>query len=129
MILERLEQVTVILATTRVLLGMDFKKIDIVIFAGPFNDMASLLQGGGRGGRRRPDGLRGLVQVYQLYTSSDYGANAKLTPAMRDLCKSASSCCTTKVLEDHFAVQTPQSTDRRRDWCCNYCDGQRVDEL
>ena len=48
--MARMDEVTVFLATTRVLLGMDFKNIDLVLFASPFNDVASLLQGGGGDG-------------------------------------------------------------------------------
>ena len=122
--MARIEQITVCLATTRVLLGMDFKNIDIVIFVSPFNDVAALLQGGGRGGRRRLDGKRGLVQVYQLYNSSDYGANMKMTSTMAQLCKSAETSCTTKQLAAHFAVPTVTVVGDlvREEWCCHFCD-------
>ena len=122
--MARIDEVTVCLATTRVLLGMDFKEIDIVIFASPFNDVAALLQGGGRGGRRRLDSKRGQVQVYQLYNSSDYGANMNLTSAMAQLCKSADTSCTTKQLREHFAVPIGTNVEdlEKTWWCCHFCD-------
>ena len=124
--MARMDEVTVFLATTRVLLGMDFKNIDLVLFASPFNDVASLLQGGGRGGRRRMDGMRGLVQVYQLYNSSDYGANTKVSEMMASLCKSADTSCTTKQLEEFFAVPSPtmSNSNENNQWCCHFCDGK-----
>ena len=125
--MERIDEVTVFLATTRILLGVDFKAVDIVIFTSPFNDLAALLQGGGRGGRRRPDGMRSRVQVYQLWNNSDIAANSKVSPMMAQVCRSADNCCTTQQLSKHFAISKVSSVDhldRNRDWCCHYCDTQ-----
>ena len=123
-ICERLQEVTIILATTRVLLGMDFHGVDIIIFASPFNEVGALLQGGGRGGRRRPDGRRGLVQVYQLFNTSDIGANTKVTNMMVQLCRDAESNCTTSKLRAYYSVPSLTNTgdQAKGSWCCHNCD-------
>ena len=62
-IVERLNSYNIILATTRLLLGVNISNISIVIFVQPYGEVEALVQGAGRGGRKRSDGLRGKVQV------------------------------------------------------------------
>ena len=106
------------------LLGIDFKAVDVVIFTSPFEDVAALLQGGGRGGRRRADGMRSRVQVYQLFNNSDISSNSKVSPKMTEICRSADTSCTTQQLSKHFAISKVSTLDHldRSEWCCNYCD-------
>ena len=65
-VVERLNQYEIILATTRLLLGVNISDISLVIFVQPFGEVEALVQGGGRGGRKRTDGMRNNVQVWSL---------------------------------------------------------------
>jgi len=62
-IVARLNEYNIIMATTRLLLGINISDVSMVIFAQPFAELEALVQGAGRGGRKRSDGLRSQVQV------------------------------------------------------------------
>ena len=62
---RRKDEYFIYYASNRMLMGVDKKDIDIVIFTQPFNKPATTLQGGGRGGRRlkeKQDGLNDQVE-------------------------------------------------------------------
>ena len=65
-IVARLNEYNIILATTRLLLGVNISNVSLVIFAQPFDQVEAVVQGGGRGGRKRSDGLRSTVQVSSI---------------------------------------------------------------
>ena len=126
-IFDRMDEFSVFLATTRMLLGLNLRQIDIVIFLQPYNEVAPLLQGGGRGGRKQLSGLRSSVQVYQLWNGEDLTTRNKLMSAeMRVLCRTGATACTRDILHRRYSisgadlVQIPEA--ERRDKCCHYHD-------
>ena len=48
---ERASDISLYLSSNKMLLGIDLAKIDVVIFLRPYNQVAALVQGGGRGGQ------------------------------------------------------------------------------
>ena len=126
-IMERMNEYDIIYATTRLLLGYDLDKIDFVILLTPFGEVSSVLQGGGRGGRRKVSGLRSTVQIYQLWNGSDLTKmNKTMTETMRSLCRTASTSCTRKLLRKHFHIGKGEPEEQVVNplWmgCCTYCD-------
>jgi hypothetical protein len=106
MLQARRDDITLYLASNKLLLGTDLKKIDIVIFTAPFDQLAALVQGAGRMSRRTGSGLRGAGQVYQLWNGSDLtSANQKMTAEMRQLCTEGTTVCTKALLEEHFRLE------------------------
>ena len=105
MLERRRDEITLYLASNRMLLGMDVKKVGLAIFAQPFDMPAALLQGGGRLSRRTCFGYRTSGQVYQLWNSSDLTlANKEMSEDMRRLCRDSSFSCTKEVLGKIFEV-------------------------
>ena len=125
-IMERIDEYDVIYATTRMLLGHDLDRIDIVIFLTPFGEVSSVLQGGGRGGRRKLNGFRSSVQIYQLFNGSDLTIkNKTMTDTMRTMCRTASTSCTRKLLREHFHLGGGEPGEQMVEQglgCCSYCD-------
>ena len=104
-------------------LGIDLDKVDVVIFLRPYNQPAALIQGGGRGGRKRGNGKRSTVQVYQFFNSQDLTASNKLmSPVMRELC--LSSKCTRQMLRSIFVGNSEgqEETTVDEEHCCHNCD-------
>ena len=98
---ERADEIFLYLSSNKMLLGIDLKKDDIVIFLRPYNQPAALIQGGGRGGRKLTSGKRRSVQVYQLYNSQDFtGQNKLMNSNMKRICQSQE--CTRGLLKDYF---------------------------
>ena len=98
---SRSSEISLYLSSNKMLLGIDLEEIDVVIFLRPYNQIAALVQGGGRGGRRLVNGNRRRVQVYQLYNSQDFSSQNKMMSAdMRRICQSQD--CTRKLLMDFF---------------------------
>ena len=84
---RRAADISLYLSSNKMLLGIDLERIDVVIFLRPYNQIAALVQGGGRGGRRTESGQRRCVQVYQLFNSQDLGSNIQgMSPKMKELC-------------------------------------------
>ena len=105
------------------LMGDDLPNIDIVIFLRPFNHLAALIQGAGRGGRKRGDGLRSSVQVYQFYNTQDFTCNNReMSADMRRICESKH--CTRALLEDYFAGESKSKQRNVKDQysCCHNYD-------
>lgn len=124
---ERASEISLYLSSNKMLLGIDLDKIDVVIFIRPYNQLAALVQGGGRGGRRNANGKRSTVQVYQLFNSQDLTSRNKLmSPAMRNICFSTE--CTRKQLVEYFVGNSEPhlevDLDGRR--CCHSCDMKLV---
>ena len=105
------------------LLGIDLPKIDFVIFLRPFDQLAALVQGGGRGGRRMISGKRSRVQVYQFYNSQDFSPqNKAMSSDMKRICLSKD--CTRTLLKEYFATMTEcrEKSDQDPRHCCHSCD-------
>ena len=131
MLSERRDEITLFLASNKMLLGQDPKKIDIVIFTRPFNQPAACIQGGGRGARRDGSGYRGAVQVYQLYNSSDLTKkNKEMSESMRRLCTESTTSCTKVLLREVFAgdsskvgvLRSTEELELEHLHCCNFHD-------
>ena len=126
-IIERASEISLYLSTNKMLLGIDLPKIDIVIFLRPFNQLAALVQGGGRGGRRMENGMRRRVQVYQFFNSQDFTSQNKLMSSdMKRIC--LSSECTRLLLKDFFVGDSETRDDPTQDpsICCHNCDLQKL---
>ena len=123
---ERSSEISLYLSSNKMLLGIDLPRIDIVIFLRPFNQLAALIQGGGRGGRRMGNGLRRTVQVYQLFNSQDFTSqNRGMSADMKRICLSAE--CTRSLLKEYFATPTEETETPNQDpnGCCHNCDLSR----
>jgi superfamily II DNA helicase RecQ len=123
-IVSRMKEITIFLATTRMLLGLDLAEMDMVIFAQPFDDVAALLQGGGRGGRKRVGGTRSTVQLYQLHNGEDLTKrNKKMTIEMRSLCRAGETACPRDTLRRRYAMgQVVEELGERGETCCHHHD-------
>ena len=49
---ERSSEISLFLSSNKMLLGIDIPDIDVIIFVRPYDQVAALVQGGGRGGRK-----------------------------------------------------------------------------
>ena len=124
---ERASDISLYVSSNKMLLGIDLAKIDFVIFLRPYNQVAALVQGGGRGGRRMENGMRRRVQVYQFYNSQDFTTQNKLmSPDMKRICQSGD--CTRFLMEDFFAGDSESQEKQCQDpnQCCHSCDLKKV---
>ena len=132
--MNRREDILTYLSTNKMLLGLDLKSIDIVIFVQPYNMVAAPVQGGGRGGRKKgTNGFRDSVQVYQLWNQEDLSQNNNLmSNEMRTLCRTGVSSCTREFLTDNFNLG---DRDIRKVvlsdpmGCCHSCDLRQQQSL
>ena len=121
---ERSSEISLYLSSNKMLLGIDLAKIDVVIFLRPYNQVAALVQGGGRGGRRMENGKRRRVQVYQFFNSQDFTSQNKLmSPDMKRICLSQE--CTRVLLKDYFVGNSEEMEEdgtKEENHCCHNCD-------
>ena len=100
------------------LMGIDLHEIDVVIFLTSFNQLSTLIQGAGRGGRRLGNGKRRRVQVYQLYNMQDFN-DKRMSIKMKELCLSTD--CSRRLLKDYFVGEN-QDANVSDGNCCHSCD-------
>ena len=121
---ERSADISLYLSSNKMLLGIDLAKIDVIIFLRPYNQLAALVQGGGRGGRRMENGKRRKVQVYQFFNSQDFTTQNKLmSPEMKRICQSEE--CTRMLLKDFFVGNSEEHEEEMVvdvNHCCHSCD-------
>ena len=120
---ERSGEISLYLSSNKMLLGIDLDKIDVIIFLRPYNQLAALVQGGGRGGRRMENGKRRKVLVYQFYNSQDFTSQNKLMSLdMKRVCQSQK--CTRVLLKEYFVGNSEEQKEEVEDktHCCNNCD-------
>ena len=120
---ERASEISLYLSSNKMLLGIDLDQIDLVIFLRPYNQPAALIQGGGRGGRKKAGGKRTTVQVYQFFNSQDLTTkNKMMSSAMKNIC--LSNECTRSLLKSHFVGNSEEHEDPavQREHCCHCCD-------
>ena len=132
MLSERSDDITLFLASNKMLMGRDPKKIDSVIFTGPYNQPAAIIQGAGRGARRDGSGFRGAVQVYLLYNTSDLTQkNKDMSSIMRRLCTESETSCTKALLREVFggdsfrgkgSVDGLLEQQQQEQHCCSWHD-------
>ena len=127
---ERASDISLYLSSNKMLLGIDLAKIDVVIFLRPYNQVAALVQGGGRGGRRMENGMRRRVIVYQFFNSQDFTTQNKLmSPDMKRICLSQD--CTRDLLKNYFVGNSEQHVEEEmkdRELCCHNCDKLRQEK-
>ena len=119
---EREGDISLYLSSNKMLLGIDLPDIDVIIFVRPYNQVAALVQGGERGGRKLGTGQRRCVQVYQFYNNQDFSSqNMLMSEDMRRICRSEE--CTIILLQNFF-VGDVQDKDRvvRSGHCCHNCN-------
>ena len=122
---ERAGEISLYLASNKMLLGIDLADIDLVIFLRPYNQPAALLQGGGRGGRRQKSGKRRRTMVYQFFNAQDFSSqNKQMSSDMRRICQSRE--CTRKLLREYFVGNATEKVDGENvgvnTFCCHNCD-------
>ena len=102
-------------------MGIDLPEIDIVIFLRPYNQIAALVQGGGRGGRKIGNGRRRRVQVYQFYNNQDFTIQNKAMSAdMKRICRGQE--CTRRLLKEYFVGEPDNGNTVEPGYCCHNCD-------
>ena len=119
-IIDRKNDITLFLSTSKMLMGIDIESIDVVVFVRVLSMLHYILQGAGRGGRRSTQfpGKRRKVIVYILYNSSDIAANVPgLSVEVREFCKTQE--CLKKFLKKYF---DKNDKVEENDWCCSNCD-------
>ena len=124
-IADRASEISLYLSSNKMLLGIDIPKIDIIIFLKPYNQVAALVQGGGRGGRRLETGMRRRTVVYQFYNSQDLSCqNKSMSEDMKRICRSRE--CTRFLLEKYFVGSNKKEEDKQdlgpKKHCCHICD-------
>ena len=118
-IVERKDDIKLFLSTSKMIMGVDLKDIQIVIFVRPMNQLQHIIQGAGRAGRRNPNGIRNRVIVYILYNSQDLGQNVPgLEDSVRAFCTSQE--CLKVPLRMHFDGRS-EAGSGSSDWCCGNC--------
>ena len=105
------------ITTSVMLFGLNIRDISIVILFSPFTSLNSILQAGGRAGRRQKNGKRKKTVVYTLYNGTDVRKNSPMQSSVRDFCTSKS--CLKEKMNSHFSSLS--ITQQSRDWCCNLC--------
>ena len=118
---ERKDDICLYLSSNKMLLGIDLPNIDIIIFLRPYNQLAAMIQGGGRGGRKIGNGFRRRVQVYQLFNPQDFSSQNKfMSPDMKRICYSGE--CTRELLKEYFVGDSKGQDSVTRGHCCQNCD-------
>ena len=120
-IVERKDEIKLFLTTSKMIMGVDLKAIQVVIFVRPMNQLQHKVQGAGRAGRRKPNGTRDRVIVYILYNSQDLGQNVPgLEDSVRAFCTSQE--CLKIPLRIHFDGKAGAGVGSdMSDWCCGNC--------
>ena len=120
---ERLKanDVSLIVTTSVMLVGIDFPDIQIVIILRPFSHLSSFIQAAGRGGRRRKDNTRALVPVFSLFNNTDISKCRKhITESVRNFLQN-DNVCKKKLLHDYFQYHKEENFVTSHVWCCNVC--------
>ena len=106
---QRRDNITLYLASNKMLLGTDLSRIDLVILCAPYDQPAAMLQAAGRMSRRTGRPYRTAGQLYLLFNGSDLSSNNKnMSSTVRRLCREGSTSCTRDLLEVAFTVDTKQ---------------------
>lgn len=118
-IIERKNDISLFLTTTKMLMGVDLADIQVVIFVRPMNHLQHILQGAGRAGRKQVSGKRQKVLVYILFNSQDLGGNVPgLMDSVREFCTTQK--CLKMLLGEHFDGKPFENSNNN--WCCGNCD-------
>ena len=117
---SRRSEISLYLATSVMLLGLDLDDIDIVVMIRPFNHCHDIIQAAGRGGRKLEEaGKRKRVVFYLLFNKSDISANVSgLTNEVREFCLTQK--CLKAFLRNSFGYSNSE-TNKADEWCCSNC--------
>ena len=106
---QRRDEITLYLASNKMLLGTDLSNIDMVIMCSPYDQPAAILQAAGRMSRRTSLPYRTAGQLYLLFNGSDLtSSNKNMSSEVRRLCREGSTTCTRGLLEEVFRVDMRQ---------------------
>ena len=116
---KRRASISLYLATSVMLLGLDLEEVDIIGMIRPFNHCHDILQAAGRGGRKvENSGKRRKVVFYLLFNQSDVSdAVPGLTEEVKGFCRTDS--CLKMFLKKIFGF--PNQLNSNSDWCCSNC--------
>ena len=116
---QRRSSISLYLATSVMLLGLDLEDIDIVGMIRPFNHCHDILQAAGRGGRKLGDlGKRRKVVFYMIFNKSDISSNVPgLSTDVREFCMTKG--CLKLFLKNVFGFTG--SAGAENGWCCSNC--------
>jgi len=118
--IEKRNDISLYISTTKMLMGVDIPGIAIVIFLRPLNMVHYIAQGAGRGGRRLGDnsGMRQRVVAYLLWNNSDIGNNVKgLSNAVKEFCLEKG--CLNLFMDNYFTKSDTENRRMQGDWCCS----------
>ena len=105
------------ITTSVMLFGLNLKDVSMVILLSPFHSLNSILQAGGRAGRRQGNGRRTKSVIYTLYNGTDLRPNTPIEKSVREFCTST-SCLKQKM---NFYFSNSSSIPRSDTWCCSVC--------
>ena len=105
------------ITTSVMLFGLNIKDVSIVMLLAPFFSLNSLIQAGGRAGRRQGNGKRRRSVIYTLYNGTDLKSNSPMENSVRDFCMTES--CLKKKMSSYFS-DSPLMT-KSQSWCCSFC--------
>ena len=116
---QRREEINLYLTTSVMLLGLDFRDVDIVGMIRPLNMCHYVVQAAGRGGRNMGNGQRRQVLFYLIYNRNDIGSNVPgLSDEMRVFCETER--CLKIFLKEYLGFTTSLLSSSA-DWCCSNC--------
>ena len=110
-------EVALFLTTSVMLMGMDFKDIDIIVMVRPFAMLHSMVQAVGRGGRKMMDKFRRRAVFYLLFNNTDIAPNSTVSAEVKDFCTNKG--CLKQIFLDYFGAEGNTGGT----WCCSNCDG------
>ena len=105
------------ITTSVMLFGLDIKDVSIVILLSPFNSLNSIIQAGGRAGRRQGNGKRSRSVVYTLFNGTDVRKNTPMEKSVKEFCTSPT--CLKEKMNFHFSTFSVFA--RAPSWCCSFC--------
>ena len=105
------------ITTSVMLFGLNIKDVSIVILFSPFNSLNSIIQAGGRAGRRQGDGRRRTSVIYTLYNGTDLRTNSPMDNSVRIFCKE--TACLKKNMGGYFSLSP--IAEQSKFWCCSSC--------
>ena len=115
---KRRASISLYLATSVMLLGLDLEEVDIIGMIRPFNHCHDILQAAGRGGRKVESSGKRKVVFYLLFNQSDVSdAVPGLTEEVKGFCRTDS--CLKMFLKKIFGF--PNQLNSNSDWCCSNC--------
>ena len=105
------------ITTSVMLFGLDIKDVCVVILLSPFYSLNSILQAGGRAGRRQGNNKRKKSVIYNLYNGTDIRLNSPMEQTVREFC-STTSCLKQEMNSNFSSLPLLAQSDG---WCCSSC--------